>query len=83
MKLWILEKIDTPNGPWSSDHYAKNLAFIVRAEDELQAREFAQEAGGEEVESRTIPWITPEHSTCVELTAYGDPGYIMADYGCT
>jgi hypothetical protein len=89
MKLWILEnKHDLPDGddpwePWCD----KMFSIVVRAETESEAREIAACAGGNEV-SRPFAgspgdfkaWTDPKYSTCLELTANGEPGEIIQNY---
>lgn len=53
------------------------IGFVVRADTELSARRFASEECGAE---GGFVWLDPALSTCVELTADGDAGVVMADY---
>ena len=92
MKLWILRPIRglliDPWEPW----YDKAFGFVVQADTEMAARQFAQEEGGTErikwgkqyTECITAPaWTDPELSTCVELTAVGEPGVVMRDFAAS
>ena len=91
MKLWILKPVDNltkgddPWEPW----YDKAFGFVVRAETEDEAREFAHaEAGdenrGEFLSTKTAntnqPWKDAKYSTCAELTAEGGAGIVMQDF---
>lgn len=92
MKLWLLRpREDLPDtrdervNPWIP-WYDKYHGFLIRAESEERAREMAQGRGGDETDYETgkrgsLPaWLSPEYSTCVELTADGDEGIIMQDF---
>lgn len=93
MKFWLLRPVenlpdnDDPWNPW----YDKVFGFVVRANDEQQAREIAQENAGDEqrgiflglrIANTTTPWLDPKYSTCVELSKLqGDePDVILSDY---
>lgn len=91
MKLWILRPInglppgDDPWEPW----YDCAFGFIVRAETEQEAREFAQADAGDEEKDTFLdnkksntktPWMEPKYSTCLELLPDGEPGVIMQDF---
>jgi hypothetical protein len=81
-----------PWEPW----YDKAFGFVVRAETEEGARRLATEEAGDEKHgprttsdedldrtyySRDVkPWEQPSYSTCVELTAEGEPGIIIQDF---
>ncbi len=88
-KLWLLRPVaglteDDPWEPW----YDKAFGFVVRAETEEEAREFANKEGGdesprswEEVTRKTvIPWTNPKYSTCEILYTYGGEGVIIRDF---
>ncbi len=91
MKLWLLrpaEKLPKDNNPWDP-WYDKAFGFVVRAETEADARERAQENGGDEVgsffpflpDANIIPaWTDSKLSTCVELSAEGDVEIIIRDF---
>ena len=85
MKLWKL----TPNGgdkaegawsPW----YDKAFGFVVRAEDENEARVIADSNAGAENETwgtdKVHPWLDPRQSTCEELLPDGPSGLILQDF---
>jgi len=74
VKLWHLQgRLD--EGPWHTTQ-DKVVGFIVRANDEEQARRLAcDEAGGED----GYVWIEDKFSTCTELLADGDARVLMAN----
>ena len=79
MKIWILRPIETSEfwTPW----YDKAFGFVVRAETEAEAREFAQKEGGDETGRDDYPaWTSANHSTCTELTAEGDAKVVICDF---
>ena len=77
-KLWLLEPIrDLPEGdnPWEP-WYDKVFGFVVRAENEIEARRFADEKAGDEnrgeflaakIANTKNPWLDSSYSTCVSL----------------
>lgn len=75
VKLWLLRPISVEGEPWKP-WYDKCFGMVVRAESEHAAREIATANGAEE--SDRNGW-GPEWSTCVELTADGDRGVVIAD----
>ena len=82
MKLWLLrpaENIAPKNHPWNP-WYDKAFGFVVRAEDEKQARKMVQGSSGMEVTSTVNPWTNSKYSTCVELTTDGQPEVIITDF---
>jgi len=84
MKLWLLQPIhDLPEStdPWEP-WYDKTFGFVVRAETEEQARQFAHDEGANENRSiiTTKPWKDARYSTCVELSEAGEPGVIIEDH---
>lgn len=83
MRLYLIRPVegDPAWSPW----YDKAFGFVVRAESEAQAREFAQaDAGDEEIgpdyDTKIAVWQDPARSTCVELTALGDAGVVLRDF---
>ena len=91
MKLWILRPVenlpdgDNPWDPW----YDKTFGFVVRAETEDQAREFAHNEGADENRGRFLgrviantkePWKDARYTTCIELTTHGEPGVVIEDH---
>jgi hypothetical protein len=89
MKIFHLfpkENIEGEN-PWSP-WYDKAFGFVVRAENEEEARKLANEEGGDETGEiahsvyRTggNPWLDANFSECVELTEEGDKGVIIRDF---
>jgi hypothetical protein len=81
VKLFLLKPIQKapkydPWDPW----YDKAFGFVVRAEDETMARQFASEqAGNEEDAGFGNPWLSSYFSTCVELSHDGEMGVILQD----
>lgn len=74
MRLWLLKPLE----PWDS-WYDKVFGFVVRAESADAARAFAEDKAGEE--SRDVKvWLSPELTSCEELTADGDVGVILRDF---
>jgi len=81
MKTFILRPrrdLDENNNPWEP-WYNKSFGFIIRAENEKEAREIAQESGGDETNKKRKAW-GERYSTCVELEAITDKGVIMQDF---
>lgn len=83
--LYPKENIEGEN-PWSP-WYDKVFGFVVRAENEEEARKLANEEGRNEncdirhTVNRTggKPWLDSNFSECVELTEKGDKGVIIRD----
>lgn len=89
MKLYHLypkESIEGEN-PWEP-WYDKAFGFIVRAENEEEARIMANKEGGDETGeiSHSVyrtggdPWLDSKLSECVELTNEGEKCVIMRDF---
>ena len=79
---------DNPWDPW----YDKNFGFIIRAENEKEAREIGNENAGDEnrvefLNSKTAntktPWLDDKYSTCSEISNNGEKGLIMRDFART
>ena len=85
MKLWLLKPIDESSGPWKQ-WYDKVFGFVVRADDEADAREFASLEAGDENPAPGrpdgSPWLDPSLTSCVELRARGggDHGVVLRDF---
>ena len=87
MKLWILrpvEGLDKNDNPWKS-WYDKAFGFVVRAEMEEEARDFAHDEAGDEnlggkTTNTTQPWKDARYSTCTELLPDGEAGVVMQDF---
>ena len=79
MKLWILRPKEGLKGVDDKWRGVCDTAygFVVRAESERQAREFAAADRGDEGESA---WLNPLYSDCKPLSARGVPGVIIRDY---
>lgn len=73
MKLWLLHPINPHEGPWDP-WYDKAFGFVVRAENETEARAFAANGCGDEGE---YPWINAVFSTCIELLPEGEQGVVI------
>jgi len=94
MKLWLLRpKEDLSNGknPWNPE-YDKAFGFVVRADTEEQAREFAHEDAGDENSGKFAndetadteqPWKDSKYSTCIELMADGKSGVVIRDFAAS
>jgi hypothetical protein len=76
MKLWLLRPVDDTLEPWMP-WYDRMFGFVIRAEGEKAARKLASSKAGDEGPEA---WLTPEHSTCVELKADGPEEVVMEDY---
>jgi hypothetical protein len=84
MKLWILKPVDNlpqSDDPWKP-WYDRAFGFVVRAETEEAAREFAHRDGGKENRWAMPrgPWLDANYSTCDELTADGEVGVVLQDF---
>lgn len=92
MKLWLLRPVPclpAADNPWIQD-FDRSFGFVVRAETEAEAREFAHaDAGPENYSGKFIdsefpstngPWKDARYSTCVELLPEGEPGVVMGDF---
>ena len=80
MKLWLLQaKTDLGNSPWNPWE-DKIFGFVVRAESESDARQIADEHGGNETTATMRPWLNVQYSTCVELLAEGKAEIILEDF---
>jgi hypothetical protein len=83
----LLRPIDgLPNDPWIPC-YDCCFGFVVRAETEQEAREFAEkEAGDESDKSRSTRtplrkvWLDAALTTCTELTTDGEVGIVIRDF---
>lgn len=90
MKLWELrpaagygdERKPMPDDPWEP-WYDKSFGFVVRAETEQQAREYADTDAGDEngiYAGNRHPWLDASLSTCKELLQDGEPGVVLRDF---
>lgn len=81
MKLWVLKPkdglpiTDDPWQPW----YDKYFGFVIRAKTEIRAREIANCSGADEVGDNISAWLSPDYSTCEELTVDGEEELILSD----
>ena len=76
---------DDPWNPW----YDKCFGFVIRAENEIEARKMAHENAGDEnnnmflgakISDTNSPWIDPKYSTCEELKQDGESCIIIEDF---
>ena len=94
MKLWILRPVESlkpGDNPWEMLYDdVKAMGFVVRAEDEQSARQFAQEQACDEINNdymvdgkvirqQRSPWLDPAYSTCIPLTDDGEAGIVIHD----
>jgi hypothetical protein len=83
--LFPKESIEGEN-PWEP-WYDKAFGFVIRAENEQEARKIANENGGDEVGevSNNVyrtggdPWLNPNFSECITLSCDGKKGVIIKD----
>ena len=81
MKLWLLEVYEKEykhpeKDPWKFP-YNKAFGFVVRAETEKSAREFARRQCGDE---GMDVWVNNTQTSCQEITADGEAGVILRDF---
>ena len=76
--LWLLKPRDDIKGenPWEP-WYDKAFGFVVEARSEAEARQLANEDGGDECGD---PWLDPEMSTCERLRTTGKPRIVIQDF---
>ena len=67
---------DNPWNPW----YDKSFGFLIKAENELEARQLADSRGGDENRHANHPWLDEKYSTCVDLNEVEVTGIIMSDF---
>ncbi|MBE3040275.1 MAG: hypothetical protein IMZ62_15875 [Chloroflexi bacterium] len=87
MRLWILRPREFPFGnqenPWDP-WYDRAFGFLVRAEDEQEARKLADEEAGDEKDLYQFPdrqpWTDSKYSTCDELLSDGVAEVLMQDF---
>lgn len=85
MKLWILRpRPDLPKGfknPWDP-WYDKAFGFVIRAETEAEAREYAsnRHVTGDEASEYSEVWLSPDYTYCLELEIEGKVGVIIRDF---
>lgn len=77
MTVWLLQPVneETHWEPW----YDKCFGMVIRAETESEARQFADQAGGDENRTAPRPWLSPEFTTCKPLLREGDAGIVLLD----
>lgn len=86
MKLWLLEpnykftKYELADNPWSP-WYDKCFGMVVSADTEDKARLLAQKNGGTERSHVFIEvWISPDYTTCIELSQLTEEQIILRDF---
>lgn len=83
--LFLLMPRYNPEGPIQNrfDDYNVCVAMVVRAENEEQARQLAQQGGGAECDRdidgycHTSPWTDTKLTTCMKLTHSGHSEVII------
>jgi hypothetical protein len=67
MKIYLLKPIDEEGEPWVP-WYDKAFGFVVRANDEEQARKLvARQAGDELRDNKKNPWRDETLTSCKEI----------------
>ena len=88
MRLWILRPKDSAGeSPWEP-WFDKAFGFVIRAENEEEARRMANDNGGDECGpiSHSVyrtggnPWLDADYSTCEPLTDEGDAEVVIRDF---
>ncbi len=81
--LWLLRpKEDLPENddPWEP-WFDKVFGFVIRADSEMEARVIANgNAGDENYEKVSKPWLEAKYSTCEQLSQDGQKKMILCDY---
>ncbi len=73
MKLWLLKRDDKATPTWDA-----TFGFVVRADEESEARELAATDPGDEGKG---PWLDPAATACVCIgEGDGEPGIILRDF---
>ncbi len=75
MKIFLLECIPDTE-PWKPA-YDRVHSFVIRAENEMHAREIASRNRGDE---GPVAWLNPEFSTCNEILPTGKASVIASDF---
>ncbi len=81
MKLWLLRPLeevldrseDNPWDPW----FDKSFGFVVRAADQVEARDLAQKNATSETGEE---WLDANYSSCQELETDGPSVIILEDF---
>lgn len=85
MKIWILLSVenlpenDNPVDPWNS-RGDKKFGFVIRAETEEKARNFAHKVSGNGNRSPRQLWLDSKYTSCNVITNKGQPGILMIDF---
>lgn len=72
-RLWVLRRVGGEGTPT----YDCNDGFVIRADDEAEARLMASKASGDE---GADVWLSRAESHCEELLQSGEPGIILTDF---
>ena len=70
----------------STEHYSYDEfdAFIIRAEDEVEARKIAAKAaGGTSMWINGGEFLNSDHSECVEVEVNGEAGIILGSFNAS
>lgn len=73
MKLFKLYCVEDPG--WDCNH-----GFVIRAQDELQARNIAQQQISDEYMESKDFWLNSNFSTCEVITTKGKAEIILNDF---
>jgi hypothetical protein len=73
MKLFKLYCVDNPG--WDCNH-----GFVIRAKDEISARNLAQTHIADERSESKDFWLGAKFSTCEEITVKGESEIILNDF---
>lgn len=82
-KLFVLRPINDNAPPWTSHGmslYDVSLAFVIRADDETEARMMAADSAGDEKTAGANPWTDRLLTSCLELGADGPSEIIVQDF---
>lgn len=79
MKLYLIRPINPNRNPWDP-WYDKAFGFVVRADNESEARAMVGEEAGDEIRKAPDAWANPQYSSCVELTAEGEAEVVIRDF---
>jgi hypothetical protein len=78
LSFWLLRPIEpVQQPPWPDPLVNYAYGFVVRAGSEDEARTVASM---EHLDEGAKAWLSPEHSTCEQISATDAPGIIMGDY---
>ncbi len=81
MPLFILKPrmdLRSADDPWDSWSHSA-FRFVVRAQNETEARKLAQDNGGNEMRTKAV-WLSAEYTICELLTQEGVSMVICRDF---